>query len=206
LSVVKFTPDGNSVAYATYIGTKTTDNTGAIEATDIAVDATGNAYVVGTTDKNLPIVNAVQPTMGGTTTSERDAFLFKLNPTGDSLIFSTFHGGTAAIPRLPSRSTRRVMLTLSAETARARASRRRIASLMRAQPSINSSQSLAPTVRRGLTRRFSLLRSPTSQPTLKVMHTSSVPPMDFQPTSPPPARSKPLASRLNAGSAALTDI
>jgi uncharacterized delta-60 repeat protein len=101
LTVTKFTPDGNSIAYSTFIGKKLNPNAtlqnGTLEATDIAVDAAGNAYVVGSAGDILPTVNALQPIRGGTgTTNKTDAFIFKLNPEGNTLLFSTFHGGDAA--------------------------------------------------------------------------------------------------------------
>ena len=63
------------------------------EATDIAVDAQGNAYVVGRTQSTdypiFPAGTVYDPVYNGTDT----AFLTKLDPTGASLVYSTFLDG-----------------------------------------------------------------------------------------------------------------
>ncbi len=57
----------------------------------IAVDADGNVYVTGsTTSTDFPIVNAVQPTLGG----GRDAFVSKISADGSQLLYSTYLGGS----------------------------------------------------------------------------------------------------------------
>src|SRR5690606_34350675 len=56
---------------------------------DIAVDASGNAYVVGdTTGDDFPILNAFQSIRAG----GEDVFLSKLSPSG-ALSYSTYLGG-----------------------------------------------------------------------------------------------------------------
>jgi len=60
---------------------------------DIAVDSAGSAYVTGwTSSTNFPTRNAMQPTSGG---GQYDAFVFKLNPAGSGLVYSTYLGGTS---------------------------------------------------------------------------------------------------------------
>jgi hypothetical protein len=82
--VVKLPPDGRSFTYATFIGGTDDD-----VATGIAVDGTGNAYVSGYTDSmDFPVTNALQPTKARFT----DGFVAKLDPTGASLVYSTFFG------------------------------------------------------------------------------------------------------------------
>jgi hypothetical protein len=84
--VVKFNAQGNNVLYATYIG-----GSGDDRGAGIAVDSSGNAYVTGATEsQNFPLVSAAQPTIKGTT----DAFVLKLNPIGNQLIYSTYLGGS----------------------------------------------------------------------------------------------------------------
>ena len=57
----------------------------------ITVDAEGNAYIAGTAPPTLITTpGAFQDTILG----HRDAYVQKLNPAGDSLIYSTFLGGT----------------------------------------------------------------------------------------------------------------
>jgi hypothetical protein len=84
--VAKLNPSGDQRAYLAILG-GTGDDTGF----DIAVDGTGSAYVVGSTDStNFTTANAWQPNFGGS----QDAFVAKLNPTGSALVYSTYFGGT----------------------------------------------------------------------------------------------------------------
>lgn len=86
--VAKLNPAGNGLEYCTYMGGSDDDR-----AYGIAVDSTGAAYVTGTTTSpNFPTRNAEQSTLRGS----RNAFIFKLNPAGDILVFSTFLGGSGA--------------------------------------------------------------------------------------------------------------
>jgi hypothetical protein len=83
--VVKLSPSGNSLLYATYIGGQGDDRAAAI-----AVDSSGLAYVTGsTTSTNFPLVNAYQVAKGGSKT----AFAFKLGAFGYQLQYSTYLGG-----------------------------------------------------------------------------------------------------------------
>jgi hypothetical protein len=86
--VAKLTPSGSGLEYCTYMGGSDDDR-----AYGIAVDATGAAYVTGsTTSPNFPTRNAEQRSLEGS----RNAFVFKLNPMGDMLVFSTYLGGSGA--------------------------------------------------------------------------------------------------------------
>jgi predicted extracellular nuclease len=83
--VTKFSANGASLVYSTYLGGGQFD-----EAYSLAVDASGNAYVAGiTASTNFPVLNAKQPTSG----TNNDGFLTKLNPTGTALVYSTYVGG-----------------------------------------------------------------------------------------------------------------
>jgi fibronectin type 3 domain-containing protein len=85
--ITKFSPDGTSLVYSTYIGTSK-DETGH----DIAVDASGSAYVTGYTgSSNFPLVNPFKNTYGG---GWQDGFVLKLNPAGSALIYSSYIGGS----------------------------------------------------------------------------------------------------------------
>jgi len=85
--VAKLNPTG-ALSYFTYLG-----GTKADQGTGIAVDTGGNAYVTGTTvSTNFPIAGAVfQPTYGG---GDADSFVAKLDPTGTTLVYSSYLGGT----------------------------------------------------------------------------------------------------------------
>ena len=84
--VTKIATTRSSVIYSTYIGGNGIDG-----GTGIAVDAAGYAYVAGgTTSSIFPVMAPMQGTMRGV----QDAFLLKLTPTGNSLVYSTFLGGT----------------------------------------------------------------------------------------------------------------
>jgi hypothetical protein len=83
--VVKFAQN-NSVVYSTFFGGSANDTINAV-----AADSHGNAYLAGRTDSpNFPVINPIQRTLGGQT----DAFLSKLNPTGQVLVYSTYLGGS----------------------------------------------------------------------------------------------------------------
>jgi hypothetical protein len=57
------------------------------------VDSAGNAHVTGVTkETDFPTVNPLQPAYGGGFYS---AFVFKLNPSGSALVYSTYWGGSA---------------------------------------------------------------------------------------------------------------
>jgi hypothetical protein len=88
--VAKFDRDGDRLLYSTYLGGREYDR-----AAGIAIDNQGNAYVTGDVtgylvSPDFPTVNAVQPAFGGYV----DAFLTKVNRSGDRLIYSTYLGGT----------------------------------------------------------------------------------------------------------------
>lgn len=86
--VARLAPDGAALTYLTYLG-----GTGSDHPNALAVDASGHAYVAGTTDSsNYPTTaGAYRTTRNG---SAADAFVTKLAPSGTSLVFSTYFGGT----------------------------------------------------------------------------------------------------------------
>lgn len=96
--VAKLNPAGG-LLYSTYLGGSSDDGVMAL-----AIDATGAAYVTGfTSSANFPVSsNAAQHNFTGpsTLTGLRgflwgDAFAAKLSPNGQSLVYSTFIGGSA---------------------------------------------------------------------------------------------------------------
>jgi len=76
------------LSYSTYLGGSSND-----QAVGIGVDGSGNVYVGGTTSStNFPATTGAIETQRGT---GQAIFVTKLNPTGTSLLYSTFLGGTS---------------------------------------------------------------------------------------------------------------
>ena len=101
--VTKFSPDGSSLVYSTYLGGNSYDYIYAI-----AVDSSGNAYVTGQTNSpNFPatpgayqtvcspyiILGPPVQTLSNCNSADTSAFVTKLNSTGTGLVYSTFLGG-----------------------------------------------------------------------------------------------------------------
>ncbi len=89
--VTKLSAGGNSLVFSTYLGGNNNQDWGRA----IAVDGAGSTYVTGYTQSNdFPTVNAFDPNLsnGGS-----DAFVTKLSPAGNSLVYST-HFGTLPGP------------------------------------------------------------------------------------------------------------
>jgi Beta-propeller repeat len=87
-----------SESYSSYLGGSTTD-----QGNGIAVDSSGDAFVVGYTESSdFPLSNPLQTVIGITggstcgTAACADAFITEMNPAGSQPLFSTFLGGNAA--------------------------------------------------------------------------------------------------------------
>lgn len=84
--ITKLNAAGDGLVYSTYLGGSERDH-----GYGIAIDSTGNVYVSGDTfSTDFPISNAIQETYGG----GGDAFVTKLNATGDAFVYSTYLGGS----------------------------------------------------------------------------------------------------------------
>lgn len=84
--VTKLSANGRTVIYSTYLGGKNYDF-----GYGITADSAGNAYVTGVTwSANFPTVNARYPQLWGSW----DAFVTKLNASGQKVIYSTYLGGS----------------------------------------------------------------------------------------------------------------
>ncbi len=88
--VTKLNAAGNALVYSTYLGGSGDESS--LGEVGIAVDSSGNAYVTGRTDStDFPTASPIQAANGG---GSRDAFVTKLNAAGNSLVYSTYLGGT----------------------------------------------------------------------------------------------------------------
>ena len=85
--VTKLSSGGSTLIYSTYLGGSKYEQSFAI-----AVDGSGNAYVTGQTNSsNFPTQNPYQDSLGSV---YPDVFITKLNSNGDTLIYSTYLGGS----------------------------------------------------------------------------------------------------------------
>ena len=80
--VTKLTPAGNALAYSTFV----TDPVASIK-----VDGAGNAYMTGTATALMTTPGAFQSTRPGTSAP----YVAKLTPSGTSMAYATYLGGTA---------------------------------------------------------------------------------------------------------------
>jgi hypothetical protein len=87
--ITKFSPDGSSLVYSTYLGGSSGDY-----ATGVAVDGSGIVHVTGTSSScNFPLTLSALSTECGS----QKVFVTTLNSSGTQILFSTFlQGGTAA--------------------------------------------------------------------------------------------------------------
>jgi len=88
--VTKLNAAGSALVYSTFLGGSNGNSNG---SSGIAVDASDNAYVTGSTySSNFPTTpGAFQTAYGGAW----DVFVAKLNATGSALAYSTYLGGSA---------------------------------------------------------------------------------------------------------------
>ncbi|HEV8718084.1 MAG TPA: SBBP repeat-containing protein [Candidatus Binatia bacterium] len=97
--ITKVNTAGSALVYSTYLGGSSQD-----EGNAIAVDLASNAYVTGVTySDDFPTARPLQPTRGsgicpstGTASPCPDAFVIKLNTAGNTLLYSTYLGGSGS--------------------------------------------------------------------------------------------------------------
>lgn len=96
--ITKLNPAGTALIYSTYFGGVGDDN-----IMGLAVDASGNVYITGSTSSNnLPVTaGAIQGTYAGYYVLPflveqlfGDAYVAKLNPTGSGVVYCTYLGGS----------------------------------------------------------------------------------------------------------------
>lgn len=88
--VAKISADGNSFVYSALFYGDTGNG--------IAVDAAGDAYVVGqVTGPDLPTTaGSIKPTSPVGVFTNQDGFLLKINPSGSALVYGTYLGGSGS--------------------------------------------------------------------------------------------------------------
>jgi len=85
--IAKISPDGTELVYCGYIGGSATDR-----GLNVAVDAAGCAYIVGSTDSagsTFPVTIGPDLTSNG----NPDAFVAKVDPSGTALLYCGYIGG-----------------------------------------------------------------------------------------------------------------
>jgi uncharacterized protein (TIGR03437 family) len=85
--ITKMDGTSGAILYSTYLGGNNDES-----ANQIKVDASGNAYIIGTTfSTDFPATKgALQTTLKG----PQNAFAAKLNPAGNALVYATYLGGS----------------------------------------------------------------------------------------------------------------
>ena len=85
--VVKMNASGSALVYSTYLG-----GSGIDVGHFITLDAAGSAYITGLTNStDFPTVRPLQPAFRG---GRNDAIVAKLDPSGSTLVYSTYLGGS----------------------------------------------------------------------------------------------------------------
>ena len=85
--IIEMNPEGSALVYSTYLG-----GSGLQEPYAITLDSAGDAYVAGYTDStDFPVTSGAFQT---TIAAPEAGFVTKLNPTGSTLLYSTYLGGS----------------------------------------------------------------------------------------------------------------
>lgn len=88
--VTEFNPTGSALVYSTYLG-----GSGSDEGIGIAVNSSGNAYVVGEAySDNFPVTPGAFKTVCGNPNECSNAFVTEFNSSGSTLVYSTYLGGS----------------------------------------------------------------------------------------------------------------
>ena len=86
--VTKFNPAGSALVFSTFLGGSSADL-----VHDLTIDSDGYPYVTGFTNSlDFPLTPDAVDSLRGST----DAFLTRLNVTGDALVYSTYLGGSTS--------------------------------------------------------------------------------------------------------------
>ena len=113
--VTKLNPSGSSLVYSTYLGgsggfilaNPDFEAYGGDEASGLAIDGNGDAYVTGATASlNFPVTSGAYQTANASANGSGgalyNAFVTELNPAGSALLYSTYLGGNGTNPNVES--------------------------------------------------------------------------------------------------------
>ncbi|GJM22137.1 MAG: hypothetical protein DHS20C15_20520 [Planctomycetota bacterium] len=91
---LRLSANGSVIEWATYMGGLLRD-----EANDVAVADDGSVFVAGLSgSSNFPVsAGAFDDSYNGASGSKTDAFLLRLSPAGDALLWATFFGSTEIV-------------------------------------------------------------------------------------------------------------
>ena len=91
--VQKLDANGHQLLYSTFFdeSPSSTNFSPGTNPLSIAIDNNGSAYITGrTTSPSFSVRNAIQPALNG----QQNAFVVKLTPAGNDVVYSTFIGGS----------------------------------------------------------------------------------------------------------------
>ncbi len=90
--ILKLSPKADYLIYSTFLGGSGND-----EASGIAIDVCGAAYISGSTESlDFPVTSdAFDAKLNNGVTGQKDAFTAKINSDGNTLVYSTFIGGSS---------------------------------------------------------------------------------------------------------------
>jgi hypothetical protein len=110
--IAKLNPSGTALVYSTYLGgsggfidvTPDFYMFGGDQATGLAIDNAGDAYITGSTaSADFPVTaGAYQSTNNYPADTGYNAFVVELNPAGSALAYSTYLGGNGSNPNVES--------------------------------------------------------------------------------------------------------
>jgi hypothetical protein len=90
----KVSPDGSQLLYSTFLGSAT--GSGNVSAMGLGLDPNGNIWVSGSTgDSRYPMLKPLQSVLPSTSLPSNTGFVSEFDPTGTTLEFSSFFGGTS---------------------------------------------------------------------------------------------------------------
>ena len=91
--LTKVSASGAQFLYSTYLGGNGGGSGSPEQANAVAVDSSGDAYIAGTTNStNFPVTAGAFQTQF---TATQDAFVAKVNPAGNGLVYCSLLGGSA---------------------------------------------------------------------------------------------------------------